>query len=114
MRDILAQAESAGDLFCYYKCLQLVHLPMPAEEEPIKDEVRRYVWPRYMLAFLGLGVSITCIWMAGMAWPKYEREFFAAGLIVLFIWIIGANIVVKRKFNEYRLKTGGAEHSKKQ
>ncbi len=87
---------------------------MPEEEEPIKDEVRRYIWPLYMLAFLGLGGAITCIWMAGMAWPKYEQEFFTAGLIVLLVWVIGANIVVKRKFNEYRLKTRGGEHSKKQ
>ena len=86
---------------------------MPGKEKLINDEAPRYVWPWYMLAFLGLGGSITGIWMAGMAWPEYEKIFFAAGLTVLFIWIIGANIVAKRKLKEYREKQKDVEHGMK-
>ena len=72
--------------------------------EPENDPPRKYVWPWYLLGFLGLGGAITFIWMLGMAWPQHERLFMQLGFVVLVVWLIGANIVMKRRFDEHRAR----------
>lgn len=85
---------------------------MPDEPQPENEAPRQYVWPWYLLGFLGLGAAITGIWMAGMAWPRHERLFIVIGLLVLIFWLIGANVLAKRRLDEHRAEQDRGDDSK--